>query len=138
MKKYMVLLMAGVMVFGLSSAFAGVDCEKEETFPLISKEDLTKALAADAKPIVVDVNGTKRFKQSHIGSEDTFDYEGERKEFTAQLEKLKAEKKMDTMIVAYCGSEKCTAWHKAGKEACKMGFTNVKHFKPGINGWEKK
>jgi rhodanese-related sulfurtransferase len=41
------------------------------------------------------------------------------------------------MIVAYCGGPACTAWKKAAQDACKLGYTNIKHFKEGISGWKK-
>ena len=40
-------------------------------------------------------------------------------------------------IVAYCGGKMCTAWHKAAKAACEMGYTNIRHFSAGITGWNK-
>jgi rhodanese-related sulfurtransferase len=31
----------------------------------------------------------------------------------------------------------CTAWQRAAKAACEMGYTNIRHFSEGIKGWEK-
>ncbi|MBL7717120.1 MAG: rhodanese-like domain-containing protein [Bdellovibrionales bacterium] len=141
MKKNILLVvaLAAVATFfpSVNSFAAAVDCDKEETFPLISKSDLKKELDSKVKPMVVDVNSESRFKEGHVGGKETFHFGTQGKEFKTALEKMKAEKKTDALIVAYCGGPQCTAWHKAAKEACKMGFTNVKHFKDGISGWEK-
>jgi len=40
------------------------------------------------------------------------------------------------LIVAYCGSEHCGAYKKGAKAAAELGYTNVKHFAPGIKGWK--
>jgi len=32
----------------------------------------------------------------------------------------------------------CNAWQKAATAACEMGYTNIRHFSPGITGWNKK
>ena len=53
---------------------------------------------------------------------------------TADLAKvLPADKK--ALIVAYCANPHCGAYARAAEAAAKLGYTNVQHFKPGIQGW---
>jgi rhodanese-related sulfurtransferase len=96
-------------------------------FEDISLKDLKAAL--DAKGVtVIDCNGVESFTQGHIPG--AIDLQGIKGDLSAKLPQDKA-----GLIVAYCGSEKCPAW-KAGAEAAKaLGYTNVKHFAPGIKGW---
>ena len=39
------------------------------------------------------------------------------------------------LVVAYCGNEKCQAYRTAAKAVAALGYTNVKHYAPGIAGW---
>ena len=94
----------------------------------ISFEDL-KAAIKDGKATVIDVNGSTSYAQGHIpGAID----------FAANKEKLgemlPAEK--DALVVAYCGSEKCSAYKRAAKAAQELGYTNGKHFSGGLAGWK--
>ena len=111
--------------FALSPA--NVDCDQEESFPIITLAELKTELASEHKPFVVDVNGAKSFKKKHVTNAILFE---SGKKLLKALPKDKS-----ALIVAYCGGPQCTAWHKAGKLACKNGYTNVKHFKDGIQGW---
>jgi rhodanese-related sulfurtransferase len=49
--------------------------------------------------------------------------------------KLPANKK--ALIVAYCANPMCGAYKRAAAAAQKLGYTNVKHYSPGIMGWKK-
>jgi hypothetical protein len=108
---------------------AGVDCNKEESFPIISKIELQKVVEAKSA-FIVDVNGDASYKKTHVPG--AIHYGSHRSDF-AKL--LPADK--NAMIVAYCGGPMCTAWHKAAMEACKLGYNNIQHFKDGISGWNK-
>ncbi|MEY2881759.1 MAG: hypothetical protein RLZZ15_4139 [Verrucomicrobiota bacterium] len=95
----------------------------------ISHADLQKAIAAKAVT-VLDVNGTDSFKEGRIpGAID----------FTAAEAKLAAllPKDKKALIVAYCGNEHCSAYQAAASAAVALGYTNVKHYSPGIDGWKK-
>ena len=97
--------------------------------PHISHAELTKAIQSK-RVVLLDVNGTDSYKSGHIPRALNFEA------VQANLKKvLPANKK--TLIVAYCGNEMCGAY-KAGAEAAKkLGYTNVKHYSPGISGWKK-
>jgi rhodanese-related sulfurtransferase len=98
-------------------------------FPDISLADLKKAIA-DKDVTLVDVNGPESYQSGHIPG--ALDYFAVEKDFAA---KLPADK--DALIVAYCGSPQCGAYAKAATAAQKLGYTNVKHFAPGIAGWKE-
>ncbi len=95
----------------------------------ISHADLQKAIAAKAVTLL-DVNGTDSFKEGRIpGAID----------FIAQEEKLASllPKDKNALIVAYCGNEHCTAYQSAASAALALGYKNVKHYSPGIDGWKR-
>ncbi|MDP3069882.1 MAG: rhodanese-like domain-containing protein [Opitutaceae bacterium] len=95
----------------------------------ISHADLQKAIAAKAVT-VIDVNGTDSFKEGRIpGAID----------FTAHEAKLAAllPKDKNALIVAYCGNQYCNAYQSAASAALALGYKNVKHYSPGIDGWKK-
>lgn len=95
----------------------------------ISLADLKKAI--DSKSVtVIDVNGTESYSEGHIpGAIDFFAYQ---KDLEGKLPADKA-----ALIVAYCYSPQCPAYKLATDAAEKLGYTNVKHFAPGITGWQE-
>lgn len=101
-----------------------------DKFPEISHEELSKAIEKK-KVTVIDVNGTRSYQSGHIPG--AIDYAATEKDLAAKLPKDK-----DALIVAYCGSEKCGAYRRAAEAASKLGYTNVKHYKPGIAGWKER
>lgn len=99
-----------------------------EKFPTISHAELKEAIAAK-KVVLLDVNGSESYAKGHIpGAVD----------YTAKSDALgsvlPADK--DALIVAYCGSETCGAYARAAEAARKLGYKNVKHYRPGIAGWK--
>jgi len=95
----------------------------------ISKDDLKSAIETK-KVVVIDVNGTDSFKTGHIPT--AIDFEANEAKLASLLPADK-----DALIVAYCGSENCGAYKQAANAAVKLGYTNVKHFSPGLQGWKK-
>jgi rhodanese-related sulfurtransferase len=94
----------------------------------ISLADLKTAIAA-GKVSLIDVNGTESYVAGHIpGAID----------FTVNKDKLAALLPADkaALVVAYCGNEHCGAYKSGAKAAIALGYTNVKHFAPGIAGWK--
>ena len=97
--------------------------------PSISHAELTKAMKAK-KVVLLDVNGTESYKEGHIPGALNFEaVQGNLKN------KLPANKK--ALIVAYCGNPLCGAYKRGAEAAKKLGYTNVKHYSPGIMGWKK-
>mgnify|MGYP001051888280 CR=1 FL=1 len=97
-------------------------------FEEISMEEL-QAKIANNEVTVVDVNGTESYNQGHIPG--AIDYIAVKEDFASKLPEDK-----DALIVAYCGNERCGAYAQAAQAAKELGYTNVKHFKPGIAGWK--
>ena len=121
MKKFISLL-ASLAVAALAFAASGKVAD-------ISHADLQKAIAAKTVTIL-DVNGTDSFKEGRIpGAID----------FTAHEAKLASllPKDKNALIVAYCGNEYCNAYQSAASAALALGYKNVKHYSPGIDGWKK-
>jgi rhodanese-related sulfurtransferase len=97
-------------------------------FPDISHEELVKAIEAKTVTII-DVNGSTSYKQGHIPGALNF------VEVKSSLAgKLPADK--NALVVAYCGSETCSAYARAAKAAKDLGYTNVKHYSKGLAGWK--
>ena len=126
------LLMLFTLTFFISQpifAKESGDCASDEHYPLISKSELNKA-ASEKTAAIFDVNSTESYQQAHVPGAVHFG--SHEKDFASLLPKDK-----NALIVAYCGGPSCSAWLKAAKQACSMGYTNVRHFKEGIKGWVK-
>lgn len=116
------------LLLTLSLALAAGATAFAASFPDISLDQLKKAI--DAKDVVIlDVNGTDSYKAGHIPG--SIDFIANKSDIAA---KLPADK--STLIVAYCGNEKCGAYAAAAEAAKDLGYTNVQHFKPGLAGWK--
>ena len=111
----------------LASSFANP--AKSMTVPSISHTALMQAIKAK-RVTVIDVNGTDSYKAGHIPG--ALNYDVVEKNLKAKLPKNKK-----ALVVAYCGSPSCGAYKAAAEAAMKMGYTNVKHYSPGIAGWKK-
>ena len=112
-----------LFVLAAGSAFAG------DQYPSISQDELKQAIA-DKTIVLLDANGSDSYKEGHIPGAIDF---AANKDHLATL--LPADK--NTLVVAYCGGEKCTAYKAAAAAAVKLGYTNVKHFAPGMSGWRE-
>jgi len=113
----------------LTLGLTGLALAASSKFAAISHQDLVAAIAAK-QVTLLDVNGTDSFQEGRIpGAID----------FTAQEKKLAAllPKDKQALIVAYCGNEYCGAYMAAAAAAKELGYTNVKHYAPGIDGWKK-
>lgn len=117
-------LLALICLLGLVSA---VRAAATDEFPAISHQDLTAAMATKTVTIL-DVNGTASFKNGRIPG--AIDYASLRGGLAGILPKDRT-----ALVVAYCGNEKCQAYRTAAKAVAALGYTNVKHYAPGIAGW---
>ena len=93
----------------------------------ISETDL-KAAIATKSAVILDANGSDSYKAGHIPG--AIDFAAHKAQLAALLPADK-----HALVVAYCGGPKCTAYIEAAKAAVALGYTNVKHFTPGISGW---
>lgn len=115
-----------LLVFlGVASLALGASSE----FDRISHQELQAAIAANAVT-VIDANGSDSFAEGRIPG--AIDFAANKKQLASLLPKNK-----DALIVAYCGNEYCPAYKAAARAARKLGYTNVKHYAPGIDGWKK-
>src|SRR5687768_11887771 len=114
-----------LIILGLT----GVALAASSKFASISHEELQRAISS-GKATLLDVNGTESFKEGRIPG--AIDYLGNQKKIATLLPKNK-----DALIVAYCGNEYCPAYLAAATTAKELGYTNVKHYAPGIDGWKK-
>jgi rhodanese-related sulfurtransferase len=113
----------------LALGLVGSALAKSAKIPSISHDELKAAVAAKTVT-VVDVNGSDSFKEARIPG--AIDYFAQQKKLAAVLPKDK-----NALIVAYCGNEYCSAYLAAATAAVELGYTNVKHYAPGIDGWKK-
>jgi rhodanese-related sulfurtransferase len=96
-------------------------------YPDIKIDDLKSAIASH-KVVLLDANGSDSYKEGHIPG--AIDFAAERNKLASVLPKDK-----NSLVVAYCGGPKCTAYKSAAKAAEKLGYTNVRHLAAGISGW---
>ena len=113
----------------LSLGLAGAVFAKSSKVPDISHADLQKAIEAKAVTLL-DANGTESFKEGRIPG--AVDYASAKAKLAAVLPRDKG-----ALIVAYCGNEYCSAYLSAAMAAVELGYTNVKHYSLGIDGWKK-
>ena len=121
MKKLVALLSSLLLA---ATAFAGSAKVAD-----ISQAELQAAIAAKSA-VILDVNGSDSFKAGHIPG--AVDYIAHKDQLASLLPADKS-----ALVVAYCGSPSCHAYAAAADAAVKLGYTNVKHFAPGISGWKK-
>ena len=120
MKFIKLLSTLAVFVFASTNAIAG-------SYADVSIDQLEQAIEAGSV-VVLDVNGSKRYAKGHVPGAIDF---SSAQNLAAMLPEDK-----NTMIVAYCGGPRCSAYKKAAKAAEKLGYTNVKHLSAGISGWK--
>ena len=100
-----------------------------EKFPDISLADLKKAIA-EKSVTLIDVNGSATYTAGHLPG--ALDFETTEGTLAA---KLPADK--GALVVAYCADEHCGTFAFAAAKARELGYTNVRHYSPGIAGWKK-
>ena len=117
------------LLIAITLAAATVLSVAADRFPELSTADLKKAIS-ERKITLLDVNGSESWQAGHIpGALNFFAV----KEVLAS--KLPADK--STLIVAYCANEQCPAYRAGAQAAKKLGYTNVRHYAHGIEGWKK-
>jgi rhodanese-related sulfurtransferase len=101
---------------------------QQELAPQVSLDEL-KTLVQGKTATILDANGTDMYDAGHVPG--AISYTKNEGKLASLLPKDKG-----ALLVAYCGGPMCTAWEFAAKEAMKLGYTNIKHFKGGIKGWK--
>ncbi len=118
---FSVLLACGLMV---ASALAA----SSQKVPAISHGDLLAAIQSKSVTLL-DVNGSDSFKEGRIPG--AIDFIANKARLAALLPSDK-----QALVVAYCSNEYCSAHLAAVTAAKELGYTNVKHYAPGIDGWK--
>ena len=95
----------------------------------ISQPELQAAIASKSA-VILDVNGSESYKAGHIPG--AIDYVANKKQIASLLPADK-----NALVVAYCGNPSCHAYAAAADAAVALGYTNVKHFAGGIDGWKQ-
>jgi rhodanese-related sulfurtransferase len=98
-------------------------------YPEITLDQVKTAIAA-RDVVLLDANGTDSWQKGHIPG--AIDFQSEKGKLASVLPKDK-----NALIVAYCACPGCPYYLKAADAAVKLGYTNVKHFTPGIYGWRE-
>ena len=119
MKKLLSLIAVAVLAINVQAG----------EYPDISIGDLEKAIKA-GKVTLIDVNGKNSYKKGHIPGAVLF---SNKEALAKQLSKVKK----NTLVVAYCGNPRCSAYKRGATAAAELGFKNVKHLSAGIQGWIK-
>lgn len=119
------LLSVALLIAAAWSATAA----EEKGYPDISLADLKAAMAAK-NVTLLDCNGTDKYTKCHIPG--ALDFGAIKDNLADSLPKEK-----DALIVSYCGGPKCGAYKHGADAAKELGYTNIKHFSPGISGWKE-
>ncbi|MFI5356482.1 MAG: rhodanese-like domain-containing protein [Opitutales bacterium] len=113
----------------LSLLLATVAWANSAKYADISETEL-KAAIANKSAVILDANGSDSYKTGHIPG--AIDFAAHKSQLASLLPADK-----HALVVAYCGGPQCVAYAEAAKAAVALGYTNVKHFTPGISGWVK-
>ena len=119
MKKLLALIAIAVLAVNVQAG----------EYPDITIGELEKAIKA-GKVTLIDVNGKNSYKKGHIPGAVLF---SNKDSLAKQLSKVKK----NTLVVAYCGNPRCSAYKRGATAAAELGFKNVKHLSAGIQGWVK-
>ena len=110
-------------------ALATLGFASESKYADISHENLVAAVASRSV-VILDANGSDSFKAGHIPG--AVDYWANKDHLSSLLPADK-----NALVVAYCYNPQCPAYAQAAAAAEKLGYTNIKHYRPGITGWVK-
>ena len=97
-----------------------------EEFTFISTEDLAKGIQ-EKTLTVVDANNFSVFEKNHIPTAIHVEYAH------PDFNRLPGDK--GAALVFYCKNPKCGASHEAARAAKGQGYTNVRVYPLGIDGW---
>jgi rhodanese-related sulfurtransferase len=99
-----------------------------DPIPEISHYNLMNALCGGAVTLI-DATGTRSYQTMHIPT--AIDFEAKQRVLADLMPK-------DTtaLIVVYCGGPECTAYLRGARAVELLGYTNVRHYAPGISGWK--
>ncbi|MFZ2959712.1 MAG: rhodanese-like domain-containing protein [Candidatus Ozemobacteraceae bacterium] len=107
------------------------DAAGHENLPLLSTSELADMIASKTTMILIDARSGKFDDGKRIpGAVSLTD------QATAE-EAAKVINAKDALVVTYCSNLKCPASLKLAMHLKKLGFSNIKKYPEGIEGWVK-
>lgn len=100
---------------------------------IITTQDLKKKIDEKDNFHLVDVLSPESFEGRHIPGADNVP---EGPDFVDNFEKKIGSPKSGD-IVLYCASSDCMASVSASRKLEQAGYTDVKHYKDGLAGWQR-
>jgi rhodanese-related sulfurtransferase len=125
MKKTFFILPFLVVLF---LAFPSSGPRAAEEFPFISTEELSKGIQSKTL-FVVDCNNPDLYQQKHIPTAIHMN--------SSEPEGKVLPKDKNATLVFYCKNPRCMASHDGARFAKSQGYSNVRVYPLGIDGWEK-
>lgn len=118
----------------LSSAVAGGDaCEhcagSAAAIKQVSLQDVKAIVAGKKKGVIVDSRAAEQYRGGHIPRAISLPID---EKMAGRLPKDKG-----TLVVFYCGGEKCPLSTTAAEKAVEMGYKKVAVYKGGWSGWAR-
>ena len=122
MKKYLFVLPLFFVLFTVFPIHAA------EELQMIATEDLSKGIK-DKTLSIIDCNTLEVYQKGHIPTAAHMNSSA------PDAKVLPKDKK--AALVFYCKNPRCMASHEGANFAKTQGYTNVKVYPLGIEGWEK-
>jgi rhodanese-related sulfurtransferase len=99
---------------------------------VITTEELKKKIDGGGDFYLIDALSPNSFEARHIpGAKNVSNGPEFLKQFENEIQAAK-----DADIIVYCSSSGCMASVRAADTLEKAGYTNVKHYKDGLAGWQ--
>lgn len=99
----------------------------------INTNQLRDKLSRNQDFVFLNVLPEEHYEKAHIPGSDNIPYE-EGARFLEQVKQKAPDK--DTEIVVYCANAECPKSGKAAEELGQAGYTNVKDYEVGTQGWK--
>jgi rhodanese-related sulfurtransferase len=129
MKMTKVLFTAGLfLIVAAGTACRDANKTAEEEFGVVSTEELSNGIK-NRTLMVFDNNTPELYQKKHIPSAVFMDHND------PDPNLLPADK--DAKLVFYCKNTRCIASHEGARFAKSQGYTQVRVYPLGIDGWEK-
>ena len=96
--------------------------------PSIGREALSRLLAADTPPVLVDVLPPSSFHAAHIKGAINIPVDA--------IESLQKKLPKDRKIITYCASKSCHLSTLAADKLLDLGYKDVAHYAGGLADWE--
>lgn len=133
------VLLSGIFLISFflihQPALAALEIEQNKNaaydkhYPEILYPTLRKAIDL-GQVFIIDANNPDTYSKGHLPLARTIN---DTENLKPQLPVIKS-----YPVVVYCGGPQCSAWHKAADYAAAQGYSNVLHYKGGLQDWKNK